>query len=98
VFEPFFTTKPTGRGTGLGLATSFGIVRDHGVTIACESSPGAGTTFTVTLPLSHEPKLRSERPSRLAVRKGARILLADDQMAGVYAGLALWFGLPLLGF
>lgn len=52
IFDPFYTTKPVGEGTGLGLSISFGIVERHKGTIQVESQPGAGTTFTVTLPVN----------------------------------------------
>jgi two-component system NtrC family sensor kinase len=51
IFDPFFTTKPVGKGTGLGLSICFGIIEKMGGKIEVESSVGAGTTFTVTLPL-----------------------------------------------
>jgi signal transduction histidine kinase len=51
IFDPFFTTKDVGEGSGLGLAISESIVRAHGGTIRCDSPPGAGATFTVTLPV-----------------------------------------------
>jgi two-component system, NtrC family, sensor kinase len=51
IFDPFFTTKPVGEGTGLGLSISYGIVERHGGSIGVESAPGAGTTFTVSIPV-----------------------------------------------
>ena len=55
IFEPFFTTKPVGKGTGLGLAVSHGIIKDHGGTIDVKTSPGEGTSFLVRLPAYKEP-------------------------------------------
>jgi two-component system NtrC family sensor kinase len=54
IFDPFFTTKPVGKGTGLGLSICYGIIEKMGGKIEVESSVGAGTTFTVTLPLKTE--------------------------------------------
>ena len=50
LFEPFFTTKPTGKGTGMGLSVSFGIIKDHGGEIRPESKLGDGAAFIITLP------------------------------------------------
>jgi PAS domain S-box-containing protein len=52
IYEPFFTTKPAGKGTGLGLATTHAIARDHGGFITCQSAPGRGTMFALHLPCS----------------------------------------------
>jgi len=58
IFDPFFTTKDVGRGTGLGLAVTYGIIKHHGGDIRVESTLGKGTTFMITIPILHpEPKV-----------------------------------------
>ncbi|MBY0395358.1 MAG: response regulator, partial [Thermoleophilia bacterium] len=79
VFEPFFTTKERGRGTGLGLATSFGIVRQHGGHIAVYSEPGVGSTFRVYLPAAVGEAVASRaRADAPPARGRERVLLIDD--------------------
>jgi PAS domain S-box-containing protein len=81
LFEPFFTTKETGKGTGLGLATVYGVVSQSNGTIFVDSEPGMGTTFTIYLPRA-EGKEESPKP-RAAARDNLRgsetILLVEDE-------------------
>jgi two-component system NtrC family sensor kinase len=68
IFDPFFTTKPEGKGVGLGLAVSYGIVEAHGGDIEVRSKVGEGTTFTVSLPLEQTAQ-RGEAPLEQTARK-----------------------------
>jgi PAS domain S-box-containing protein len=79
IFEPFFTTKEMGRGTGLGLASAYGIIRNHGGIITVYSEKGHGTTFGIYLPAS-DKIVPSEKPSIGDVLRGNEtILLVDDE-------------------
>ena len=82
LFEPFFTTKPDGRGTGLGLATCYGIVKQSGGYIAVDSAPGEGAVFSIFLPRTEEPLGAADAPGDLpakAPRGRERILIAEDE-------------------
>jgi two-component system cell cycle sensor histidine kinase/response regulator CckA len=88
IFEPFFSTKEVGAGTGLGLSTVYGIVRQTDGFIFVDSEPGQGTTFSIYLPrIDAEPAAEAKRPAQLAETAGAdltgsgTILLVEDEDA-----------------
>jgi CheY-like chemotaxis protein len=86
IFEPFFTTKGPGKGTGLGLATVYGIVKQHNGFIQVISEPGTGSTFHVFLPASEEATI-PEKPltvtQDLPARGGAETILIAEDHEGV---------------
>jgi PAS domain S-box-containing protein len=80
IFEPFFTTKPQGQGTGLGLATVFGVVRQSGGSIRVDSVPDQGTTFSVYLPeVSAAAPLPGSRSRDRAERGSGTVLVVEDE-------------------
>ena len=83
IFEPFYTTKETGKGTGLGLAMVYGIVKNHDGYIMCYSEPGEGTTFKIYFPIiEKEIKTMESKEEKVPIKGGIEtILLVDDEEA-----------------
>jgi signal transduction histidine kinase len=81
IFEPFFTTKEVGKGTGLGLATVYGIVKQHEGYVAVDSEPGHGTTFRIYLPRAagHIATIRPRAAAGQPTRGAETILLVEDE-------------------
>jgi PAS domain S-box-containing protein len=81
IFEPFFTTKEAGKGTGLGLATVFGIVKQHGGWIKVDNQPGQGVTFRIFLPASSLAETKASQAEERGIPRGGSetILLIEDE-------------------
>ncbi|MHC4885814.1 MAG: hybrid sensor histidine kinase/response regulator [Planctomycetota bacterium] len=96
IFEPFFTTKPQGEGTGMGLASVYGTVTNHGGDITCTSTLGEGTEFTVLLPVSEaaEPTIQL-KGGKTGAGVSGKILLIDDEEAVAELGSRM---LRVLGY
>jgi len=95
IFEPFFTTKEMGRGTGLGLASAYGIIKNHNGFIDVESKKGVGTTFKFYLPVSGRNVVGEEPEDSHLVKGPETVLLVDDEHMIIEVGVEI---LKALGY
>jgi PAS domain S-box-containing protein len=98
IFEPFFTTKGPGEGTGLGLASVYGIIKNHAGFIGVESERGKGTTFTVLMPATEREVAEDKTPAVVLQHGTGTVLVVDDeaQIVKVCARLLQTFGYEVL--
>jgi PAS domain S-box-containing protein len=89
IFDPFFTTKEMGRGTGLGLASAYGIIKGHGGYIDVDSKRGRGTTFSIYLPASEKTVQEDAKTPVRFIRGTGTVLLVDDEEAVLEVGQEL---------
>ena len=79
IFDPFFTTKGLSKGTGLGLASAYGIIKAHGGYIDVESEKGSGTTFEIYLPASEKKTTKEKKIATKVIKGEETVLLVDDE-------------------
>ena len=95
IFEPFFTTKDVGKGTGLGLSMVYGIIKQTGGYVFCDSEPGKGATFRIFLPrrvgdeIDEPVKTEAARPAADLTGRGAILLVEDEEAVRAFAARAL---------
>jgi CheY-like chemotaxis protein len=95
IFDPFFTTKEMGRGTGLGLASAYGIIKGHGGYIDADSTRERGTTFSIYLPASKKKVRKVAKTAERLVKGTGTVLLVDDEEVILEVGREL---LGVLGY
>ena len=95
IFEPFFTTKDVGKGTGLGLSMVYGIIKQTGGYVFCDSEPGEGATFRILLPrrladdVDEPAKKEAAKPAADLTGRGAILLVEDEEAVRAFASRAL---------
>jgi len=89
IFDPFFTTKEKTRGTGLGLASAYGIIKNHNGIINAQSEIGRGTTFNIYLPITEKPMVGETSPKQTISKGSETLLLVDDENIIIDVGQAL---------
>ena len=89
IFDPFFTSKEMGRGTGLGLASAYGIIKGHGGYIDVESKKGHGTTFSIFLPASEKMGRKAVKAAEQFIKGTGTVLLVDDEKVILEVGKEL---------
>ena len=89
IFDPFFTTKAVDRGTGLGLASAYGIIKNHGGIIHADSEVGHGSTFSIFLPFSEKVAMAEKKKSTEMSKGEGIVLLVDDEEMIINVGIPM---------
>jgi len=80
IYDPYFTTKPHGKGSGLGLASVYGIVKNHGGCVTLRSKPDEGAQFSIYIPTTNTPKVSHHKKKKSRMHKGSgNVLIVDDE-------------------